>query len=68
MAVLNSMGWSIAVSPITGKVVISRAGINGQIEVPLVDGVLCARIIDENDNLVGTVMEHGKNMAYKPTE
>ena len=68
MAVLNSMGWSIAVSPITGKVVISRQGIHGQIEVPLVEDMLCVRIVDENDKIVTTAMEHSKNMRWIATE
>lgn len=65
MARLNHMGWTISVSPITGKVVITRSGIPGQIELPQVDGVLCARIVDENDNVVASAMEHGKNMEWK---
>lgn len=68
MAVLNAMGWSIAVSPITGKVVISRQGIHGQVELPHVDDMLCVRIVDENDNIVATAMEHSKNMRWNRDE
>ena len=60
MTMLKTMGWSIRVSQITGKVTVYRQGQAGCIEIPQVDGALCARIVDEDDKVADTVVVQHK--------
>lgn len=55
MCVLKDAGWTICINNVSGKVTIYRQGEPGAIEIPIVQGALHVRIVDENESIAESI-------------